>query len=455
MTGRTNRIDLTEGSVSRKMLQFASPLFLSNLLQAVYNIVDMIVVGQVVGRVGLSAVAIGGDVLNLLTFIAMGFSNAGQVIIAQHIGAGRKEDTGRIIGTLLTFLLSAALILSVCAFVLRHVILRLLNTPQEAYTMALAYSTTCIFGLLFIYGYNMISAVLRGMGDSRHPFMFIATAALVNLVLDLLFIGVLHMAAFGAALATVIGQGVSCIWGFLFLIRNREKLGIRLQAQDIRLHKDILDILLGLGIPMAIKSAAIMISKLFVDSNINSYGVIASGAAGIEHKLNMISNLFNNAINVACSTMVGQNIGAEKYDRVSRTLATAGFITMGIAVSLSLILIIMPGALFRIFTQDTEVLAACGGMQFLLILLFAGGALRSPSNGLFDGSGNSKLNFAVALLDGIIARVGFALLFGRVLHMGWMGFLYGDAAAGFMPAVIAGIYYLSGRWKTNKYIIRA
>ena len=101
------------------------------------------------------------------------------------------------------------------------------------------------------------------------------------------------------------------------------------------------------------------------------------------------------------------------------------------------------------------VLAACGGMQFLLILLFVGGAMRSPSNGLVDGSGNSKLNFAVALLDGIIARVGFALLFGRVMHMGWMGFLYGDAAAGFMPAVIAGIYYLSGRWKTNKYIIRA
>ena len=175
--------DFTSGNVMRQLVVFSLPLFLSNLLQIVYNMVDMVIVGQSLGKVGLSAVSVGGDVSNFLTFVAMGFSNAGQVIIAQYLGAGRSRDVGRFIGTMFAFLGLLALTLGGTALVLRRGVLGIMNTPPESFAQALAYSTTCMAGLPFIYGYNAVSAVMRGMGDSRHPFVFISIAALLNVAL--------------------------------------------------------------------------------------------------------------------------------------------------------------------------------------------------------------------------------------------------------------------------------
>ncbi|MCM1326855.1 MAG: MATE family efflux transporter [Bacteroidales bacterium] len=441
--------DFTSGSVPKKMALFAIPLFVSNLFQAVYNMVDMIIVGQCVGKAGLSAVSVGGDILNLLTFFAMGFSNAGQVIIAQHLGAGKKEKIGQIIVNLTIFLFSGAVILGTFTFFNRGNLLRLMNTPPEAWEHAFSYVTVCTLGLLFVYGYNVVSAILRGMGDSRHPFIFIATAAVINLVLDIIFIAKLDMGAFGAALATVIGQGVSFLCGISFLLFNQKKLGIVINRKYIKLNKDILRNLLTLGCPMAIKSAAVMFSKLFVNSWINSYGVIASSATAIYSKINVISNLFSNAINMSASSMIAQNIGAERYDRVPKVLRTAMSITLSVAVVLMLTILTMPRTIFGMFTPDPEVIEAAMLLIPMLCALFFGSACRAPSNGLIDGSGNYKLNFLVAILDGIVNRIGFSVLFGLVLPLGWSGFLWGDVIAGFTPFVIGMIYYRTGRWKRN------
>lgn len=445
-------MDFTEGSVAKKMFIFATPLFFSNLLQAVYNVVDMVIVGQVLGSVGISAISIGGDVQNFLTFVAMGFSNAGQIIIAQHIGAGKQERIRKIVGNLFSLLIGVALVLSVISFLLRDIILSLMNTPSEAYGYALSYATTCIVGLIFIYGYNVVSAILRGMGDSRHPFQFIATAAILNLVLDLVFIVGFHMAALGAALATVIGQGTSFLWGLSYLYRNRKRLNLELSLYDLRPDPQILKLVLRLGIPMAVKSAAVQVSKLFVNSSINAFGVIESSASGIESKLNMIANLVANAVNVSCSTMIGQNVGAGNFNRVPKIMRTAFSITLLCAAVMMGVVFTFPDALFGIFTSDAAVIAACNSMTLVLCLVFIGSALRTPNNGLIDGTGNYKLNFVVAILDGIVNRIFFAILFGSILGMGWIGYLYGDAVAGFTPFAIGGIYYLSGKWRTKKYV---
>ena len=163
--------DLTTGSVPKELLLFAFPLFVSNALQAVYNMVDMIIVGQFIGGAGMSAVSIGGDLLHLLTFVSMGFASAGQVLIARNVGSGDREEVKETIGTLFTFLLGASLLISVVCFILRKPILDALNTPVESYTYAMDYTVTCIVGLVFIYGYNIVSAILRGMGDSKRPIL--------------------------------------------------------------------------------------------------------------------------------------------------------------------------------------------------------------------------------------------------------------------------------------------
>ena len=217
--------DLTQGSVTRLLLIFAFPLLCSNLLQTVYNMVDMIVIGQFVGREGLSAVSIGGDVLHFLTFLVMGFSNAGQVILSQYIGAGNRDRIRGTIGTMFTVTFIGAVGLTIVCYLGLDAFLHAMNTPAECFDYARQYGLTCVLGLVFIYGYNLVSAILRGMGDSKHPFIFIAVATVVNLVLDLVFVAGLGMGPFGAALATVIGQGVSFLWAIFYLYRHKESFG--------------------------------------------------------------------------------------------------------------------------------------------------------------------------------------------------------------------------------------
>ncbi|MDE5931015.1 MAG: polysaccharide biosynthesis C-terminal domain-containing protein, partial [Lachnospiraceae bacterium] len=208
---KTHIVDFTEGNVTGQLMRFATPLFLSNMLQIVYNMVDMIIVGQKLGKVGLSAVSIGGDVSNFLTFLAMGFSNAGQVIISQYIGADQKEKVGKFIGTMFTFLMGSAIGISIVCLFFRVSILHIMNTPEESFTGALNYATVCMAGMVFIYGYNIVSAILRGMGDSVRPFYFISIAAILNVILDMVFVLGFNLGSGGAALATVISQAVSFI----------------------------------------------------------------------------------------------------------------------------------------------------------------------------------------------------------------------------------------------------
>jgi len=442
--------DFTTGNITKQLLSFAAPLFLSNLLQVVYNMVDMAVVGAAVGKEGISAVSVGGDVVALLTFLGMGFGAAGQVLIARYVGIGQREKIGRFVGTMSGFLFISTLVLTALGLIFREPLLVLMNTPDEAFEGALSYSVICTVGLVFIYGYNIVSAVLRGMGDSKHPFVFIAIAAAINVVLDVVFIFGLGLGATGAALATVISQASSFIISVIFLMRRRERFSLFMRFSDfIKWDREMLLDLVRLGTPMAIKTASIQFSKLFVNSFINSFGIAVSAFAGIANKIASVANLISMAMNNAGSTMVGQNIAARKYDRVNRILLNLTVITLSMSVLLSAIMLLFPNAVYGIFTSEAEVLAI--GREFIPIslLLFLAAALRAIMNALMNGSGNYKINFATAIFDGIVMRIGLAVLFGLVLNMGYLGFWLGDALAGFTPFVVGLVFYLSGKWRNN------
>ena len=451
-TQKTMIRDMTEGPVIPLLLRFAMPLFISNALQAIYNIVDMVVVGNYIGKAGMSAVSIGGDILHLLTFVAMGFSSAGQIIIAREVGAGRKDEIRKMIGTMFTFLLSISVVISIICHALRFQILELLNTPAASYSYTMDYTVTCIVGLIFIYGYNLISAILRGMGDSRRPFLFIAIAAILNMVLDVLFVKYFNMEVFGAALATVIGQGVSFLVSLIYLYRRKESFGFDFRLPSFRIDPDSFRRLLALGIPMAIQSAAINISKIVLMAWINIFDVTYSALAGIFNKVNVMYNVITQAFTTAGATMVGQNLAAKKYRRVNKTLLTILLIGALLSLAGTLLLLKDPDAVYAIFTGDLDVLSAAGVLTLPLILCFYGAATRSVSFSLINGSGKPALNLAVAIIDGMLARIGLAALLGFVLHMDCYGFWMGDALAGFMPFLIGLVFYLSGRWKEKDAI---
>ena len=445
--------DLTEGSVAWTMIAFAVPLFLSSLLQTLYNVTDMIIVGRFVGRAGLGAVSIGTDVLHFLCFAAMGFSNAGQVIISQLIGAGLRERVRRTIGTLFSFLGVSSIVLSIAGLLLLDNILGWVNTPAEAHDYAKSYLGICFCGMIFLYGYNIVSAILRGMGDSRHPFLFVAIAVVLNIFLDVLFVVCFKWELAGVALATVLSQAVSFLWSIVFLYRNRISVGFYFRPKDFRISEQELKPLLKLGIPMVIQSAAISFSMLFVNSFINGYGVVCTAMTGIGNKLSSIVNVVNIALSAAGSSMIGQCIGAEKYDRVPKVLGVSFTINGAIALIAGAVTVLFPGAVFGIFTTDEAVLEMSLTYIPVLLLLFGGGALRPPMTSLINGSGNFKLNLTVALLDGVVMRICLSLLLGLAAGMGVYGFWYGHAFAGFTPFVIGSCYMLSGCWRTRKYII--
>lgn len=441
--------DLTTGSVPKLLLTFAAPLFVSNALQAIYNIVDMIVVGQVIGGSGMSAVSTGGNILHLLTFVAMGFSSAGQVIIAREVGEQDYQAVKKTIGTLFTMLLAIAVVISIGCFIFRDALLQVVNTPLEAYQYTMDYTVICILGLIFIYGYNIVSAIMRGMGDSKRPFMFVAIAAIINIILDIVFVVFLKMEVAGAAWATVIGQSFSFIFSLVYLYRHREGFGFDFKPQSFIPDMKAMSKLTALGVPMALQSAAISISQTVVAAWVNSFGLVYSAIAGIIGKLNMMMGIMSNSITTAAASMVGQNLGAKKYDRVPKILGWGFFSSLVLAIIGSIIIKLHPEAIFGLFTSDEVVLAEASIIILPVILNFLGAAARCFAFGIINGSGNSKLNLCVAILDGMIARVGLAYLLGWYFQMGPKGFWLGDAFAGFMPLVIGGTFYLTGAWKKD------
>ncbi|MCF0150336.1 MAG: MATE family efflux transporter, partial [Firmicutes bacterium] len=348
-----------------------------------------------------------------------------------------------------TLLLSMALGMSVICYFLRDTLLQLVNTPAEAYEYTMQYTVICIAGLVFIYGYNIVSAIMRGMGDSKRPFMFIAIAAVMNTVLDILFVAFLDMGVSGAALATVIGQSFSFLFALYYLYRHKESFGFDFRLESFKLHKQTVSKIFSLGIPMALQSAAVSISMTVVAAWVNSFGVVASAIAGIISKLNMMVGILSNALTTAAASMVGQNLGARKYDRIPKILGVTIISSSVVAVVCGALLLSVPDFIFQLFTQDESVLSQAPIIILPCLLNFGGAVSRAFGFGIINGSGNSKLNLLVALLDGLLVRIGAAYLLGFTAGMGPQGFWLGDAIAGYMPFVIGGWFYLSGKWKKN------
>ena len=446
--------NFTTGNVTRQLVTFSAPIFFSNLLQAVYSMVDTMIIGRFVGSAGLSGVAIGGDILNFLTFLAVGFATASQVLISQYIGAQKQDEIGDLIGTIFSFLMTLALMISGICLFLREPILNWMSTPLESRPFASVYLTTIIFGLVFIFGYNIVSAIFRGFGDAKRPFLFVAMAAVLNIILDFLFVVGLNMNTFGAALATVISQGFSFLLGLFYLYKMKDEIGFNFKLKNFRLKRAYLQPLISLGTPMAFEAISVQFSVLFVNSWINSYGVMISAVSAIGHKLGMIGNFFANAITLSASSMIGQNIGARKYDRVPRIIRDSFMINAFTCSFLIFSILLFPGEIFGLFTDDPEILQIAMQYVPIAVLIFSSAVVRSPINALIRGTGNYRLNFAIAIFDAYIARIGLGLLLGLVFGLDYQGFWYGNALAGFVPFIIGGVYFLSGNWKSRSHLIK-
>ena len=445
--------DLTEGSVARKLFYFAFPFMLSNLLQTVYNLVDMSVVGHFMGSSGISAVSVGGRLVELLTFLCTGFCTGGQILLSQQVGAKKHEEMKKTIGTLFTFTMLSALILGTLSILFHNQMLRLLNTPETAFSQAASYMVICNSGCIFIFGYNALCSILRGMGDSKRPLVFVAIASVINLVLDLLFVAGLRMGAAGAAIATVISQALSFVSALVYLIIKREAFGFTFSRQTLRIHLPTLKTLTRLGIPLAFQMAAISISMLFVNSFINSYGEAASAVYGAGLKLQNIPSIITHGMSTANSSMVGQNMAAGKPERVRKSVRTCFGLNSVVYLFFIAICLIFPRYIFMMFTTDEAVLALAPTYLRISCIGFLASILNSSFNSVINGIGFTSLSMTIGLLDAVVARIAFSLLFGIALGMGLNGFFLGHSLAIWITAALSTIYYFSGKWEYYKLAV--
>lgn len=446
-------IDLTAGSVLKTLLAFSVPIMVSNLLQSAYNIVDMIIVGQFMGKVGLSAVSIGTDILHMINLFCNGLCGGAQVMIAQYTGAKNEKAISKSIGTLFTTFGIISLSITVLILLLVNPILRFMNTDATVWDEAVAYIVPCCLGQVFNFGYGLLGALLRGKGDSRHPMIFVMIADIVNIFLDLLFVAVFKMGAFGAALATVIGQALSFLWGIQYLVRNRDWFGFDFKLERFRPDRTLQKQFFKLGLPMAMQSTLASMATILVNSYVYSYGVAVTAISGVGNKLGTLAQIITNSLIRGGAAMVGQNIAAGKTERVKRVVRYNFFIAASYAASLSVITILFPQLIFGIFTTDTDVLALIPIYLPVVIIRYFTFASRSPVMALINGIGKPKLNLTLGLIDGLISRPGLALFMGVVLNMGLNGFWYGSAVSGFTAFIIGGSYYISGKWRTDKLVI--
>ena len=439
--------DLTVGPVFPILISFALPIMLSNLLQTAYNMADMIIIGQFVGNAGQSGVIIGGDVLHFFMFVGMGFATAGQIIVSHYVGAGERDRLNTVIGTMFTSIAALSAVLMVLGFSLTDWFLRILHTPPEALSEAGSYVSCCVAGMLFTLGYNMVSAILRGMGDSKHPMIFVAVSTVINIILDLLLVAVLDLRAFGAALGTVLSQGISLILSIIYLYRNREAFSFDFMPEHFRPDLEIVKTMIKVGIPIAIQTSAASLSNLFVSSFINSYGVAASAITGVGARLNNIALIVANSMNVSSAAMIGQSFGAGKMERVKKGFWTVFFVDLTFVSTLSAVILLFPQFVFGLFSSDPECLRLAGLYAPVSAISFMGYAVRSPSLGLINGLGHSRMNFTMGVVEGFILRIGLTYLMGVVLDLGISGFWYGSAIASYGYGLVVFPYFLSGRWK--------
>lgn len=442
--------NLAEGKVFNKLIGFALPIFLANVLQMFYSLVDTLVVGRIVGSVGISAVTIGSQLSQIFVCVGMGLANGGQVIIAQLKGAGDRDGMKSIIGTLLSVSAIVGIVVGAVGIAITGPTLRLMNTQPEAWDQAVDYMAISCAGLIFVFMYNAISCVMRGLGDSTRPLIFVAIASLINVVLDIILVGPLNMGAGGAALATIIAQGLSALFGFIYLYRRRAEFVFDFRPRSFAIRAKWVKELCRMGIPQIIQMAAISISMIYVIAMVNVYGVVATSTVGVSSKIMNLFTMPYQAMSTASCSMAGQNAGAGKYDRVKKVVHITLLINIAVLCIATFFTMLFGRQLVSFFDTNPEVIES--GALYLKIQFFnlLGHALFCTFNATCLGVGNAALSTFAFMMDGVVTRLLLCVLSVYVFDWGLVGIFWANS----VPACVCGVillgYYLSGKWKTYK-----
>ena len=434
--------DLTQGNIPQTLLRYAVPFIVSNVLQATYNITDMIIAGQFGGSSSAQS-AIGNctTVTSLLTQIIIGLATGGSILIGQYFGAKREEECRQATVNLFTMSLVIGVGVSVILFLLADQIMVWMGAPALA--QAQQYLRICALGMFFVTCYNGACAALRAVGNSHLPFVCVGVSVAINILLDLVFMAGLGMGVAGAAWATVIAQVISAVMAVCFVWREQTLFGLRFRALGMQL--DPVRKILQVGVPCAIQMSVVSVAWIAVATLVNSYDVQVSAAYSVTGKISQFAQMFSAAMYSAVSGMVAQCAGAKDYERIRKTVYQAIGITLGVTLLLVILVELTAPQLVAIFTPDdpvTQQYAAVNLRIDILGQLFF--AIFMIYHGLAVGVGHTWFVFFSSFCNCILARLFFALTFNH--FFGLMGLYWACMLAPLVSVPLGFWYERSNRW---------
>ena len=395
--------NLTEGSVFRVLLVFSVPFFISYFLQTVYGLVDLLVIGRFHGADVITAVSVGSQVMHMITVIIVGLSMGSTVMISRAVGATDRKKTAKAIGNTVVLFMVVSVGITVLLLLLTDPVIALMSTPAESVAETEMYLRVCFSGIPFITAYNILGSVFRGLGDSKSPMYFIAVSCVINILLDLVFIGLLDMTSAGAALATVIAQTVSVVIALIAI--GKKGIGVSLCKADFRPESETIGSIFKIGLPVSLQDGFIQISFLVITVIANMRGVEAAAAVGIVVKIISVLFLVPSSMLAAISAMAAQNLGAGLHFRARRTLYYGIGICLGYGAVFAVLLQFLQEPVVALFTDDPVVIVFGGQYlkAYAVDCMLAG--VHFCFSGFFCAYGMSLVSFIHNALSVILIRV--------------------------------------------------
>lgn len=437
--------DLTVGKERKLIFNFALPMLFGNLFQQLYNIVDSIIVGRFLHKQALAAVGASFPIIFTLISLVIGIGMGATIIISQYFGAKEYQNVKRTIDTMFVFLFFAAIILSAISIPLTDEIFILLKLPEDILPQATEYLNIYLTGLIFFFGFNAISGVLRGIGDSKTPLMFLIISTLFNIALDILFIVVFKWGISGAAWATIISQGGAFISAIIYL--NRTHKLIQLSIKNLVFDRAIFKECIRIGLPSGLQHTFVSLGFMALLGIVNTFGtdVVAGYTAAMRIDSLAVLPAMNFAS--ALSTFVGQNLGAKKIERVKTGFKATFMMSSTVSLSVTIIVVLFGNSLMSLFTTDANVIAI--GNEYLIIISSFYLILSTMflTNGVLRGAGDTIIPMLITLVSLWVFRIPIAwYLSGRI---GETGIWWAVPIAWFVGLAISLYYYSTGRWKNK------
>ncbi|AJP11844.1 TPA: MATE family efflux transporter [Clostridioides difficile] len=440
--------DLTTGHEGKSIFFFAMPMLIGSLFQQLYNTADSIIVGRFIGKEAMAAVSGANPIMFLLVAALMGVSLGFSILVSQFYGSGDLKKVKATIDTTYILLFIGSILISILGIVFGGPMLKLMNTPESIFAQSKLYLTIIFSGILFSAGYNSVSAILRGLGDSVTPLYFLIIATILNIVLDLTFIVVLRMGVEGVALATIMAQAVSFIISIIYLNKRHEVLKFKIKGivYDNKIFKDGL----RLGLPSGVQQMLFSIGNMALQFLVNSYGTSAMAAFGAGLRIENFISLPIMNLGSAVSTFVAQNIGAGENERVKKGIRESIKMTLVLAVTVIALILLFRENLIALFNTDKDVIKIGSSYLFIIgpFFLFIGTSFVLSS--AMKGAGDSMFALISSIVSLWLGRLPASYMLSKFFGTDgiWMGIPFGWT----LGLIVTVIYYKKGHWKTKAIV---